>query len=78
MTQMKCSICQSHRHQLKARKSKLMPSIDLYLCNTCIEKKWEPRWLVILVGRQDPAKVREYLLGRRYNGEEIPAADLIK
>ena len=48
------------------------------MCSTCIEAKMEPRWLVVLGGRQKgPEFVRDYVLKRRYFGKPITAEELI-
>lgn len=67
-----CSSCDKFRHQLKAKKSKLLPTFTVYLCNDCISKKYEPRWIVIMAGRRyGAAYVKEYVENKRYVGEEI-------
>jgi hypothetical protein len=76
---MKCQVCEKSRNELHAKKSRLMTGMTLTLCNECIAAKREPRFLIILVGRQDgPAKVAEYIRGRRYCGKEITARELVK
>lgn len=48
------------------------------MCETCIESKFEPRWVIILAGRQQGAEfVREQVLKKRYVGAEITASELI-
>lgn len=48
------------------------------MCTTCIESKFEPRWVVILAGRQRGTQaVREYIVKRRYIGKEILGSELI-
>jgi hypothetical protein len=48
------------------------------MCQTCIDNKFEPRWIVILAGRTYGVdKVRDFILKRRYVGKEIFATDLI-
>ena len=67
-----CSSCDSIRYQLKRKKSKLLPSFTLNLCSDCIEKKYEPRWIVIMAARRYGAdKVSNYLEPKRYVGEDI-------
>jgi hypothetical protein len=76
---MKCQVCDQHRAELHARKSRLMAGMTLTLCNDCINAKREPRFLIILVGRQEgPAKVADYIRTRRYCGKEITARELVK
>ena len=69
---MVCSSCGKQRNELSARKSKLMPGVPLFLCNDCIKGKLEPRYLIILVGRQKgPAAVAEYIRNARYYDAEV-------
>ncbi|QIN94112.1 hypothetical protein PP459_gp121 [Streptomyces phage Wakanda] len=75
---MVCSSCGKQRNELSARKSKLMPGVPLFLCTDCIKGKKEPRYLIILVGRQKgPESVAEYIRNSRYCGEPILASELI-
>lgn len=76
-----CTVCRRHRYQLKPRKSKLRPEMQMWLCNECIEAKREPRFLVILVAR-DKKKgglevVRDYIRNHRYYGDKIKAEELV-
>lgn len=53
--------------------------MQMYLCNNCFTNKYEPRWLVILVGQSEGIEaVQDYLLTKKYVGEEISAVDLVK
>lgn len=73
----KCAVCSKHKFQLRARKSKLNGN-QMFVCNTCFEGKYEPRWLVILTAQAEGMEaVRDYILNHKYDGAEIPAADLI-
>lgn len=75
---MLCNSCNKQKAHLNKRQSTIMPGITLYLCDTCIEAKYEPRWVIILAGRQGgPAKVRDFIVKQRYHGEPIIAAELI-
>jgi hypothetical protein len=39
---------------------------------------FEPRWLVIITGRQNgPESVREFVLKKKYVGDEISASELL-
>ena len=69
--------CNKNKHKLNAKKSSLLP-INLLMCGTCINAKLEPRWVVILAGRSSGAdSVREFVLKKRYLGEEISASELL-
>lgn len=73
-----CTVCRQQKHELRPRKSKLIPGMQLWLCNACFSGKKEPRFAVILVGRRDGLEaVQEYLKSHRYVGEDIPASELV-
>jgi hypothetical protein len=72
-----CYSCNKSKNKLNLKKSTLMP-INLLLCETCISGKLEPRWLVIITGRQLGSEfVRDYILKKRYLGDEISASELL-
>jgi hypothetical protein len=69
MEKVLCYSCNKSKAALTLKKSSLMP-INLLLCETCITAKVEPRWVVILAGRQlgsdavkEVAKCVEYAKG---------------
>ena len=75
---MLCYSCGKQKADLNAKKSTLIPGVVLLMCASCIEKKYEPRWVIILAARQNsPAHVREFILKRRYLGKEISGSELI-
>jgi hypothetical protein len=48
------------------------------MCQSCIDLKYEPRWVIILAGRQNGAdSVREYVIKNLYIGRKITAEELI-
>jgi hypothetical protein len=48
------------------------------MCETCITSKFEPRWVVILAGRQlGSDAVKEFIIKRKYIGNEIAASELL-
>lgn len=74
----KCAVCQKNKHQLRARRSKLNQQ-TMFVCNTCFDRKLEPRWLIIVTGQDEGIDfVQEYLVKHRYVGDEITAVDLVK
>lgn len=74
---MVCSSCNKQRKDLHPRKSKLITSMTLYLCDECIKAKREPRFAIILHGRSHGFdSVSSYISQRRYVGEEILAKEL--
>lgn len=77
-TDLTCTVCRRHRATLRPRKSKLMPNMQLFLCNECFDGKREPRFAVILVARKDGvSKVRDYIRNHRYYGDKIRAEELV-
>lgn len=75
---MVCSCCGKQKAELHPKKSKLMKSMTLYVCNDCDKKNMEPRSLVILYGRRFGAEsVSVYIEKRRYHGDEILARELV-
>jgi hypothetical protein len=72
-----CYSCNKSKNKLNLKKSTLMP-INLLMCETCISDKLEPRWLIIITGRQlGSESVKDYILKRRYLGDEISASELL-
>lgn len=75
---MRCSCCDKQKNELQTRKSKLMKSMMLHLCNDCAKAKREPRALIIIYGRRFGAEsVSEYIRNHRYVGAEISAKELV-
>lgn len=73
-----CSVCSGHREQLHPKKSRLLKTVTLYLCNDCLKGNREPRWLIIMIGRaKGPAAVLDYVKHHRYAGEAILAKELM-
>lgn len=72
-----CYSCNKSKNKLNVKKSILF-DINLLMCESCIEEKYEPRWIIILSGRQNgPDSVKELILKRRYLGDEISASELL-
>ena len=76
----RCTVCRKHKFSLRARKSQLNTGMPLYLCDDCFTKRYEPRWLVILVGQEEGGleKIQDYLVNHKYVGKDISASELIK
>jgi len=75
---MLCYSCGKQKNHLEPKKSAIMDGVMLFMCETCIESKFEPRWVIILSGRQKGAdSVRDYVVKRRYIGRTILAEELI-
>ena len=76
MEKILCYCCNKSKNKLAVKKSSLLP-INLFLCETCIANKFEPRWVVILSGRQlGPEAVKEFIVKKRYIGNDIAASEL--
>ena len=75
---MQCYSCGKQKNELHQRKSDIIVGVALFMCQTCIDSKFEPRWVIILAGRQNGTEsVRDYIIKRRYVGETISAEELI-
>jgi len=70
----KCSVCGQQKANLTHRLSALLPRTKLYYCNDDSNK--EPRYIVILVGRQNRKQVQPYLDAHLYVGSTITESDL--
>lgn len=77
MEKVLCYSCKKSKNKLNLKRSNLFP-INLLMCETCISKKVEPRWIIILAGRQlGSDAVKDYILKKRYEGAEISASELL-
>ncbi len=77
MEKILCYSCNKSKNQLNVRKSILLP-INLLMCETCIASKFEPRWVVILAGRQNGSdSVKEFVIKKKYCGNDIAASELL-
>ena len=77
MEKILCYSCNKTKNKLNVKKSSLL-SINLLMCETCIDSKFEPRWAIIIAGRQNGAdSVKDFVLKKRYIGEEISASELL-
>ena len=48
------------------------------MCEACVASKLEPRWAIILCGRQNGSdSVKELILKRKYIGNDITASELL-
>lgn len=75
---MLCYSCGKQKNELSLRKSSLIQGINLMMCETCIENKFEPRWVIILAARQQGTNaIRDYIVKHRYIGKEILGSELI-
>ncbi len=72
-----CYSCNKTKNKLNLKKSSLL-NINLFLCQTCIDEKFEPRWVVLIAGRQNGHEhVKDFIQKKRYVGTEILASELL-
>lgn len=72
-----CYSCNKSKNKLNLKRSSLL-SINLFLCQTCIDDKLEPRWVILICGRQNGHEsVKEFVQKKRYIGSEITASELL-
>lgn len=77
MEKILCYCCNKSKNKLELKRSSLLP-INLFMCESCISSKFEPRWVIILAGRSTGSDhVKEFILKRRYVGNEISASELM-
>lgn len=77
MEKILCYSCNKTKNKLNAKRSSLLP-INLLMCETCINSKLEPRWVIVLAGRQNGMdSVKEFVVKKRYVGNDISASELI-
>ncbi|AXG66255.1 hypothetical protein SEA_ANNADREAMY_164 [Streptomyces phage Annadreamy] len=73
-----CACCGRQHNELRAQNSRLIAGNKFFACPSCKADKKEPRAYVILVGRASgPDSVTDYILNRRYCGDEILAKELV-
>ena len=75
---MLCYSCSKQKDQLQPCQSAILEGVSLFMCQTCIDDKFEPRWVIILAGRQKGSEfVRDYIIKHRYVGRPISAEEII-
>lgn len=75
---MLCYSCGKQKNELQPKKSDIIDGVMHFMCQSCIDSKFEPRWAIILSGRQNgPETVRDYIIKHRYVGRAISAEELI-
>lgn len=77
MEKILCYSCNKSKDKLSVKKSALLP-IKLLMCETCISNKLEPKWVVIVAGRQlGQNAVRNFIKNKKYIGDAITADELM-
>lgn len=75
---MNCSSCQKPKDKVFPKESSLLPGIKLYLCQTCIDAKYEPRWTIILAYHQGGMNaVSAFINKNLYFGDKILVEELL-
>ena len=75
---MECMCCGKQKHQIHAKKSDIIKGVTVFMCQSCIDSGFEPRWAIVLGGRQSgPQSVHSYIVKRKYIGAEITANELL-
>lgn len=74
-----CQSCGDQKMSLRKIKSSLIKTMELIMCASCINSKFEPRFIVILAARTGGIgdNVKKVISDHRYIGEEIPASDIL-
>ncbi len=77
MEKILCYSCNKSKANLTLIKSSLL-GINLFMCESCKSEKFEPRWVVIIAGRQNGSEsVKDFIAKKRYLGNEISASELL-
>lgn len=74
---MTCQSCGKPKQTIVPRNSSVMKGVTILVCESCKEKKFEPRSFIVIVGRSKGyAAVRDQIVKRLYVGDEITAIEL--
>ena len=75
---MKCYSCNKQKNELHTKKSELLDGVVSLMCQNCIDLRYEPRWIIVLAARSKGAEtVKDFIVKRRYVGEEILGNELL-
>ena len=75
---MKCYSCNKNKNELHPKKSELLDGVTSLMCQTCIDARYEPRWIIVLAARSRGADlVKDFIIKRRYVGPEIMGNELL-
>lgn len=73
-----CYSCRSNKNRISAVNSKVLNGIKLLMCSTCIDKSLEPRWAIVISARHGGSeKIKDYVLNKKYIGDDIVASELL-
>ena len=75
---MDCFSCSKQKSEIHAHKSAIIKDVTVFMCPSCIDTGYEPRWVIVLGARsQGIDSVRDYIVKRKYYGAEITAEELM-
>ncbi len=78
MSSVTCGCCGETKAVVTVRKSLLIPSIDVPVCQSCADNKFEPRWCIIMAGRaRGPEYVKYFINNHRYVGDDIKFSEVV-
>ncbi len=73
-----CASCDRQRNSLTQTSSVLLPGVPLLLCTDCISKGFEPRWVIIMAGRQyGNEAVTKHVSKKLYSGPTIALEEVV-
>lgn len=78
-----CQSCGEQKMSLQRIKSSLIKEMELTMCATCIGRKYEPRFIIIIAIRSPESSeinhdlARKVIKEQRYIGNIIPASDIL-
>lgn len=78
-TRLLCQSCDEQKMSLQKIKSSLIKSMQITMCATCIDKGYEPRFVILLAIHQDGLSdvAKKFIRSRKYLGNVIPASDIL-
>lgn len=74
---MVCQSCEQQRLELHPVRSTILDDINLTLCQICINKGFEPRFIIMIALAQTgvtPA-IKKIVEGRKYEGKDITLSE---
>jgi len=75
---MDCYSCNKQKNNVHPKSSDIIKGVTVIMCQTCIDAGYEPRWTIVLGGRQNgPDSIKEYITKRKYIGKTITAEELM-
>jgi len=74
-----CQVCNNSKANLERITSRFVPGWEINICSTCKNKKYEPRFLLVLAARSGPMsdKLKSAIKSNLYCGESITADDIL-